>query len=374
MNKHRVIALVTALVVLSSILTLFGYADTVNVGDPNNDGKITSADARIALQISLRLIQYNNNEYIAADVNADGKVTSSDARIILCVSLKLYDESVIVKQTTRLSTLPRTTKETTTPTTRDINWDNLFETTTVTPTSVRSTVPRTTIHPNNYYTTTAAPPTTTPGIEIPGTVPSTDKPETPGTVPSADSSNPSVSKPTPSSGGTIIHTGTPSRPNTENMTFPTDEPTVSTTIPPTTANPDLPAFRLDVSKFSGGLVTATVYVKNSAGLKNGMVSVTYDPDTLSFVSAAPVNTIGSVNIRPDSELGSIGCEFTLNNAAGKTEFCLGTVTFRVITNDISSTVIRVAVKNDSRYNWTDSSKRPLAIRPQEYGYFLILVD
>ena len=361
-KNYKVFSLTAIILIISIIFSMFGYADSVRVGDPNNDGKISSADARIALRVALKIDTPDDDTYISCDANGDKKVTSSDARLILLVALKIYNESYFVTSSTKLSTLPDTTKITETPTTRNIQWDDIIGNETTVRPVTRTTIPITTIHPNNYYTTSAAVVTAEPSGNNPSEKPSG---ETPGTVP-GESQHPT--------GSTVIHTGTPSRPNTEKTSYNEDDTSVPITLPPVTQNPNLPAFRLDVKKFSGKTVTAGIYVKNVSGLKNGMVSLGYDPDVLTFVSAAPINTLGSVNIRPDSELGYIGCEFSLTKASDKSEFCLGTVTFNISSSNTASTVLRVSVKNDSAYNWTDSNKRPLAVRPSEYSYFLVLTD
>lgn len=62
------------------------------LGDVNLDGKISAADARLALRISARLENYpaaDSVEFMNADVNADGVITAADARIILRVSAGL---------------------------------------------------------------------------------------------------------------------------------------------------------------------------------------------------------------------------------------------------------------------------------------------
>ena len=58
-------------------------------GDLNNDGRITSADARIALRIAAKLQTANEMQLIAGNVNGDDKITASDARIILRVAAQL---------------------------------------------------------------------------------------------------------------------------------------------------------------------------------------------------------------------------------------------------------------------------------------------
>lgn len=52
-------------------------------GDVNQDGKVTAADARLALRYSAKLQMLTNAQMKAADANADGKVTAADARILL---------------------------------------------------------------------------------------------------------------------------------------------------------------------------------------------------------------------------------------------------------------------------------------------------
>lgn len=68
--------------------------DRYLLGDVNLDGKVTPADARLALRIAARLetmpekdsVQFKN-----ADVNKDGEITPSDARIILRVAARLQN-------------------------------------------------------------------------------------------------------------------------------------------------------------------------------------------------------------------------------------------------------------------------------------------
>ena len=62
------------------------------LGDVNLDKKVTPADARLALRISVRLESYPAVEDVKfknADVNGDGVITAADARIILRVSAGL---------------------------------------------------------------------------------------------------------------------------------------------------------------------------------------------------------------------------------------------------------------------------------------------
>ena len=65
--------------------------DTVILGDVNGDGKITAADARLALRTSAQLETLTSEQFLAADVDCSGKITASDARDILRYSALLID-------------------------------------------------------------------------------------------------------------------------------------------------------------------------------------------------------------------------------------------------------------------------------------------
>lgn len=58
-------------------------------GDLDGNGKITAADARVALRISAKLEKTTEAQKLIADVNNDGKITAADARKILRVAAKL---------------------------------------------------------------------------------------------------------------------------------------------------------------------------------------------------------------------------------------------------------------------------------------------
>ena len=58
-------------------------------GDLDGNGKITAADARVALRLSAKLEYATEAQKILADVNLDGKITAADARKILRVAAKL---------------------------------------------------------------------------------------------------------------------------------------------------------------------------------------------------------------------------------------------------------------------------------------------
>ena len=85
----RVLPLLLAVCLL---FTLFGTgAMAVTRGDVDQDGVISSADARLALRRSVKLEDYlpGSARFIAADMDGDGAVQSSDARAVLRTSVKL---------------------------------------------------------------------------------------------------------------------------------------------------------------------------------------------------------------------------------------------------------------------------------------------
>ena len=62
-------------------------------GDVDGDGKVTSTDARLVLQLSVNKIRETALKNPAvADVDGDGKVSSTDARLILQYSVKKIDQ------------------------------------------------------------------------------------------------------------------------------------------------------------------------------------------------------------------------------------------------------------------------------------------
>ena len=62
---------------------------TWKLGDVNGDGKITAADARIALRVSAKLASIDPLSQGLIDLDGDGKVTAAEARTILRVSARL---------------------------------------------------------------------------------------------------------------------------------------------------------------------------------------------------------------------------------------------------------------------------------------------
>ena len=64
---------------------------TYTPGDVDGDGKISAADARLALRRSVGLEDYKegSDKFLACDVDFDGKVSAADARLILRASVGL---------------------------------------------------------------------------------------------------------------------------------------------------------------------------------------------------------------------------------------------------------------------------------------------
>ena len=92
-RMRSALSLLLAAVLLFSVCGLPVTAANRKPGDVDGDGKITSADARLALRRSVGLEPYKENsaEYAACDVDFDGSVSSADARLILRGSVGLED-------------------------------------------------------------------------------------------------------------------------------------------------------------------------------------------------------------------------------------------------------------------------------------------
>ena len=56
------------------------------MGDLNGDGKVTAADARLALQIAAKTLKPTEYQLKVGDINGDGKITAADARSILMMA------------------------------------------------------------------------------------------------------------------------------------------------------------------------------------------------------------------------------------------------------------------------------------------------
>lgn len=67
------------------------------LGDMNFDGKITSADARICLRASAKIVVLSEDQIKVADVYGTGKIDSSCARKILRVAAKLENMNIVIR-------------------------------------------------------------------------------------------------------------------------------------------------------------------------------------------------------------------------------------------------------------------------------------
>lgn len=55
----------------------------IKIGDVNGDGRVTAKDATQILKNVVNLVEFNNEQNIAADVNHDGRSTAKDATLVL---------------------------------------------------------------------------------------------------------------------------------------------------------------------------------------------------------------------------------------------------------------------------------------------------
>lgn len=68
------------------------------IGDVNLDGRLTAADARLALRAAAQLEVLSAEQRVNADVIPDGIITAADARLILRVSARLEPASILGSQ------------------------------------------------------------------------------------------------------------------------------------------------------------------------------------------------------------------------------------------------------------------------------------
>ena len=83
MKNKAVKTIVSLSVTLAVALCLFGSVHAAVAGDVNGDGKVTAADARLALRYAVDLEDLSAEATQAADMNNDGYVSAADARLIL---------------------------------------------------------------------------------------------------------------------------------------------------------------------------------------------------------------------------------------------------------------------------------------------------
>ena len=131
--KSKVIALLVAVSLMCSFSVFFASAESVSIGDVNEDGKITASDARTVLRASAKLEELTESQLKAADADFNEKVTAADARLILRISAKLEDipEAPETEQTTAETTTVNS--ETTTGSSAETTTKKPAETTTKKP-------------------------------------------------------------------------------------------------------------------------------------------------------------------------------------------------------------------------------------------------
>jgi hypothetical protein len=88
-NMKKIISLVLVAVMVFS-LSVVAFA--AKLGDVNEDGKVTAADALYVLQAAAELRTLTASQKARADYNKDGKVSAIDARKILQVVAGLIPE------------------------------------------------------------------------------------------------------------------------------------------------------------------------------------------------------------------------------------------------------------------------------------------
>ncbi len=91
----KLIAVLLSCLSLNLIVPVAGAEGAL--GDINGDGKITSADARLALRFSAGMEKPTSAQKTASDVNGDGKITIEDVKLIMADALDLetYEEGLL---------------------------------------------------------------------------------------------------------------------------------------------------------------------------------------------------------------------------------------------------------------------------------------
>ena len=91
--KNKYIAVITATLALLFALCLSAGAagNQVLIGDINQDNRITTDDARRALQFATELKKPTAEQFDAADIDRDGQITIDDVRAIMLISAKVIE-------------------------------------------------------------------------------------------------------------------------------------------------------------------------------------------------------------------------------------------------------------------------------------------
>lgn len=110
--KNKILAIILSFTLLCSSAILFANAGSIILGDVDGDGKVTPADARLALRAASKLETLESDAFIAADVDFNDKINAIDARAILRHAARL--ENLPEMPTEENSSDETTTDETTT--------------------------------------------------------------------------------------------------------------------------------------------------------------------------------------------------------------------------------------------------------------------
>ena len=94
MNRtmKRALSLILCLLMLATVAPMrfeAAAATKLVAGDVNLDGKVSAADARLALRASVKLERLSAEAAVNADADRSGSITASDARLILRRSVGL---------------------------------------------------------------------------------------------------------------------------------------------------------------------------------------------------------------------------------------------------------------------------------------------
>lgn len=88
--KKMMQTIAVSFLLFAATVVFFGVcAKNVPIGDVNDDGRITAADARLVLRASAKLTVLTDEQMMVADADGSGVITASDARKILRIAAKL---------------------------------------------------------------------------------------------------------------------------------------------------------------------------------------------------------------------------------------------------------------------------------------------
>lgn len=95
--KNKFLCLILSLFLILSCFIIPCSAD-IMLGDVDADGKVSAADARLALRYSVRLEELSPDAIFRADTDSNGLILAGDARTILRISVGLAQSTRIENQ------------------------------------------------------------------------------------------------------------------------------------------------------------------------------------------------------------------------------------------------------------------------------------